>query len=115
MGVSYSGESEVQVRKFLRGAKAIPEDRGNEFTTVTFSMTRRHASIQAAEQFVLTHRGGLPRQGDLEMVCDDGSGTATQSVFLASAVFKSGKSEHKGILSITNYIFVGGQPQLKKP
>lgn len=106
--LDYDGEADEQVSKFLRGVQAVVRDRGNEYTTISFDITRSHGTIQAAEAFLLNHRTNSVKYGTLILTCDDGSHTNTTVMYLANAFWKRGRIKPLGMLTTTSYTFTGG-------
>ena len=107
---SYEGEEDEQVSKFLRGIQSVVQSRGNEFTTISFTHFKAHASIQAAQDYVLNFRQAvfLPKYGTLKLTSDDGTHATGQSMVLLNAHFRKGKARYEGSNTYCDYNFTGG-------
>ena len=100
-----NGQPLAQVREYLRGAKARPIRRGNVKTNISWTATKEHASLHAAEEFLLEHHASIPTTGSL--VCTaEGSGQAAYT--LSDAVLQTHTGERIGVTTIHEYVFVGG-------
>jgi hypothetical protein len=96
----------VQIATALRGAFAAPIDRGNRRTELQFSVLRRHQSVAAATDFLLSHGAGLL---DLEGTVTLVSEGPTQSVFtLSPAVLRRVQGTQEGASTTHSYAILGG-------
>ena len=66
-----NGQRAVQTAEFLRAADAGVFARGGRTNTLSFAITREHASCGAAEAFLFAHAATLPADGTLTVICDD--------------------------------------------
>lgn len=55
-GLSFNGLPSVQVDEFLRAAQKDFTDRGNLSVQISFGVTRKFASVDEAEVFILDHQ-----------------------------------------------------------
>lgn len=51
----------------------VPMDRNKRRADISFSVSRVHATIKAAEEYILDHDATIPRTGDAKLVVGDGS------------------------------------------
>jgi hypothetical protein len=99
------GERLVDEVHFWRAARTTFYARGNRSATVSFSVTRLHASDRAAAVARATHLDSLQDQADLELWC--GVGDDVQLVVLRDAVFVQGDVRLKGNTTEHTYTFRG--------
>ena len=76
----------MQTATFLRAADAGVFARGDRVNTISFAVTREHASYGAAEAFLFSHAATLPAGGVLTAICEDASGAQVSYAAQASAV-----------------------------
>lgn len=86
VGLSINGQQRVQSVALLRSSTADVYPRGNRVNTVTFAVTRTHASPGAAEGFLFFHAATLPASGDLTFLCEDAEGPAVRYTAAGAAV-----------------------------
>jgi hypothetical protein len=97
---------ETQIAPALRAALAGVFDRGNARTAAAFAVTRRHESVERALRFSATHPQALAHAtGGLTFVSEDGPGGA--EIFLADAALREVRCVPAGVLTDTEYKFVG--------
>ena len=96
---------DLQEAPLFRASGVTPIDRKNEKTVVTFQRTRLHASIAAAEQFILEHADAIPRSGKVEFISDNSAVTR----FLEPAAISVVESSYLGVTTVHRYQIVGGQ------
>jgi hypothetical protein len=100
-----NGQPLVQVGEHLRAVNAKPYGRGNMKTTVSWTATKEHNSMQEAEAFQLLHHSEIPTTGSL--VCTaEGNGRAPYT--LSNAQLQSHDGSRIGVTTIHKYIFTGG-------
>lgn len=99
-----NGETMADTAEYLRAAAVEVFDRGNRRTSISFSVTRTHASLEAAELFILKHETTLPRRGLIEFEAHQGRGRA----WLYDAVLTQASCSHKGVTSVHDYAILGG-------
>lgn len=85
-GLNVNGRHQVQSAALLRSATAAVYQRGNRVNTLTFAVTRDHASAGAAAAFLFRHAATLPASGDLTFLCEDADGGTVRYSAAASAV-----------------------------
>ena len=81
-----NGRRQVQTAGFLRAAGAGVFARGDRVNTISFAVTREHASYGAAEGFLFSHAATLPAGGALAVICEDAGGAQVRYTARASAV-----------------------------
>lgn len=100
--LSINGERQVQSVALLRGTAAALYPRGNRVLTITFAVTREHASHGAAEGFLFFHAATLPASGTLTFLCEDADGGAVRYAAEAAAV-ASDRGTQLGITTTHRY------------
>ncbi|MDR0679731.1 MAG: hypothetical protein LBF42_01690 [Puniceicoccales bacterium] len=103
--VSIRSEREVQIVETLRSNVAKSYDRGNQRTTISFKVARRHSSIEDAQQFVLSHGAALVNLATALTVIEEPSG---DEFVLSDASVAAVQSSSSGSASIHEYRVVGG-------
>lgn len=106
-GMSFDDTRIIQEDEFIRGAHPEFKDRENLRTTFSFTVTREHESIAAAQIFCLTHRENLPGVGDL-ILRGSGAGASFQRVAKNAALAAIRHSE-MGIETTHTYQFMVGE------
>jgi hypothetical protein len=97
----------TQVAAALRAPSAQPLDRGNAQNRVRFAVTRRHADLESALAFALTHAAALAAAAPLlTFVLEDGPGTA--ELYLTGAVLRQVLCTPAGLTVDSEYEFLGG-------
>lgn len=105
-----NGQRVIQIAQFLRGETSEPIARGNTTCHITFSVTRNHGSIDAAEKFVLEHDLDVPDNGVLTMEAG-----AQAKRYAAKCVVTGLEIAYDGSNSFTNYALTTGRMQRNKP
>lgn len=108
-GLSVNGEQVIDDAGFFRALATVYYARGNDSTSVSFTVTREHASEKAAEVYVLTHRKNVPKEGDLVFYC--GFPGDEQQVALLGAVLAGTSAVYLGRTSRLTYTLQGGLPE----
>jgi len=103
---SLATERETQLVSTLRASNAAIFDRGNARTFVTFSVTRRHANAERALRFAAGHSQALANTNGVVIISEDSPGEA--EFFLPDAVLHTLHCAPEGLLTETEYAFVGG-------
>ena len=85
-GLSINGSQPVQVSRLLHAANASVLPLGGRVNTLTFIITREHASHGAAEGFLFAHAATLPESGNATFLCEDVDGPQVQYAAAAAAV-----------------------------
>ena len=106
-GLSINGQQRVQSVASLRGSVADVYPRGNRVNTVTFAITRTHASPGAAEGFLFFHAATLPASGGLTFLCEDAEGAAVRYT-AADAAVAADKGTRAGLATTHQYTVVCG-------
>ncbi len=106
-----NGRRVVQVEPLLRSTTAFIASRANHQTTVTFTCTKLHATLQAAQEFCCVHQSALADDGDLVIWASDGLTSFT----LADACLQVCESHAIGVTTITDYSFTGAKLTVTPP
>lgn len=105
--LSVNGQRTVQVTPLLGAAFAGVFPRGNRVNTITFSVTRAHASDGGAESFLFAHAATLPASGSVAFLCEDADGTQVRYLAETAAV-ASDHGMQRGNATIHKYTLVCG-------
>lgn len=108
-GLSVNGDQVIDDAQFFRALAATHYARGNDSTSISFSVEREHASTKAAEVYVLMHRKNLPKEGDCVFYC--GAPGDEQEVALLGAVLSITGGSYLGRSTRLTYTIQGGLPQ----
>ena len=108
--ISFSDRQLVQVCEYLRGTAAAPIDRGNSLITYTFTVTREHANLLVAEEYILIHSRDIPRTGDVVFEAESMTG-ATKQLTLTDGVRAQHQARQIGVSTIHTYTLQGGALQ----
>ncbi len=104
---SLASRREIQVARTVRAAEGRVFDRGNAQTVVTFTITRRHDCAERALRFAATHPAQLAATSDgLVLTSEDGPVAA--ELYLPHAVLHRLHCEPAGLVTHTEYEFIGG-------
>jgi hypothetical protein len=96
----------VQIALALRAAAAKPLDRKNRTTNLQFSLRRKHASVEASTEFLLTHASILTGvTGSLHIVCE---GDLPPSYVLNDSTIRRIRGAQEGIATVHHYEIIGG-------
>lgn len=90
-GFQINGQQTVQIAPILRSATAGVYGRGNKYLTITFNITRQHASVAAAQTFLWTHALTLPKSGTAVFYQDN-----EDTVVVADAVLTAFEQSYTG-------------------
>jgi hypothetical protein len=105
MQLEVSGQ--VQVALTLRAECAKPIDRGNRIVELRFSVSRKHKSVCAATEFLLSHGSSLR---DLEGAATVAVESPSQAVFcIPFAVLQRIHGVQDGSLTTHSYSIIGDQ------
>lgn len=108
-GLSVNGDQVIDDAQFFRALATTHYARGNDSTSISFSVEREHASTKAAEVYVLMHRKNLPKEGDCVFYC--GAPGDEQEVALIGAVLSTTGGSYLGRSTRLTYTIQGGLPQ----
>lgn len=111
-GLRINGQRVVQSVEFLRGDATQQIARGNRTTSISFTVTRGHNTIQDAERFCLEHELDVPDSGLITLVA--GTGGTVVSRYLTGCV-SAIECVHEGTMTVTSYQLVGGKMLKQKP
>lgn len=71
--VKISNTRAIQVTQSIRGESVKSYDRGNQQTTLEFTVTRKHESIEDAQMFILQHSSSLNNLSDYLTIIEEPS------------------------------------------
>lgn len=106
--LTVNGQRIVEGVPLARALAQRTANRGNAATTVSFTITRQHATVATAELFTLVHFGQLPAEGNVTFLL--GEVAEETAVVLAGAVLEAVPRRHNGVTTITTYTLRGGLP-----
>jgi len=109
-----NGRRIIQIAQLLRADEIKMFDRKNHQTTVSFSVSRLHSSVQASECFILEHSTGLPGQGLVTFVATDDNGRDVER-HLQAACIEIDESRYIGRSTHHTYTVIGGKMLKQKP
>ncbi len=84
--LSINGSQPVQISRGLHAAAANVLPLGGRVNTLSFAVTRAHASHGAAEGFLFAHAATLPESGHATFLCEDVDGPQVQYAAAAAAI-----------------------------
>lgn len=88
---------------------------GNLVTAISFSALRTFATIKEAEVFLLTHYGGLTKEGTAEIQCGTDGGDCTPVYFPGAVLTAMPRGSYDGLSVSVDYAIVAGLPSLEAP
>lgn len=97
-----------QVEEFFEASEIESIDNGNAQTTVTFEVTRQHASEDVAEAYILTHAKACQDQGSQTITFMRSDGTTTIKTLDKGRVISADLQWHKGVATRWSYTLGGG-------
>jgi hypothetical protein len=104
----------IQVAQAVRGEIAEFYDRGNAQNVVRFAVTRLHDNLEDALEFALTHAASLAEASTtLTFVLEDGPSVA--ELYLDDAVVRAVRCTPTGLITDTEYEFLGGDISTTPP
>ena len=104
----------IQVAQHLRAEAARPFNRRNTQTTVSFSVTRSHTDVLAAQSYMLWHEVAIPSSGIVRFTAYNPAGAETVFFFTAGSLETSDAS-HIGLSTMHSYTLIGGRITDKEP
>lgn len=105
-GLTIVGSVEMQPGKYIRATSAEYFNRGNQTNQVSFSISRAHSSVAAAEAWMLMHTVTVPRAGTVTF------NLGSTSYRLLNAVLNIPKIEQVGVSVMVDYAITGGLMEL---
>ncbi|MDR3117373.1 MAG: hypothetical protein LBT98_02275 [Puniceicoccales bacterium] len=96
-------EGAVQIATGIGADHARPLDRGNRTVSLRFSVLRRHGSVRAATEFLLSHGTCLAELDGTVTIVAEG-----QRYALTSAVLRRLQGSQEGGSTVHGYDIVGG-------
>ncbi|ODU24767.1 MAG: hypothetical protein ABS95_01485 [Verrucomicrobia bacterium SCN 57-15] len=111
-GVNINGSFVTEIAEYLRGSEIEVFDRGNDRTEISFSTTRLHASVSAAEKFCMEHRDTVPRRCLVTLISDYDEARVER--YLINACVAEANSKTAGATSFHSYRIIGGKIKTKK-
>lgn len=109
-----NGKRLTQISAALRAASSQIWNRQNTVTTITFSITREHADVRAAEEYLIQHEADIPSSGICEFICHDESG-GESSFYLDTGCLETTEAYNIGCSTIHSYTLIGGRITSTKP
>lgn len=103
-GLSISEERGVEKIEALRATNAQFIDRGNASVSISFTVSREHASVEAAQGYMLFHASNVPHSGRVEFEEWQNRGRA----WIYGAVLTVGSSIQRGVSTEHQYTIQGG-------
>lgn len=97
----------VDAVRYLRAPAEAFFDRENQSTIITFTVTRLHTSLSAAEVFLLEHETAVPPTG-LVVFTAQGDDGQEVSRYLADAVVEVSEATYIGLSTRHQYTIKGG-------
>ncbi len=85
-GLGINGSQPAQISRVLHAASAVVVPLGGRVNTITFAVTREHASQGAAAGFLFAHAATLPESGNATFLCQDADGPEVQYAAAAAAI-----------------------------
>jgi hypothetical protein len=98
-----NGQRNTQPFFGLRAVAAKYIDRLNARNTISFKITRLHASIDAAQTYMLLHQSTVPGGGTVSFYSESGS-----KFTMTDSVLQVVDQNHLGKTTFHNYSLVGG-------
>lgn len=99
-GLTINGVARTQVDEGLRAENAAFQFRGNLYLDIRFSVSRKHDSLRAAEEFLLLHPGSVSGKGGAVLTLgttgDSSTATGASSVLTCSGT-------RRGVHTTFNY------------
>jgi hypothetical protein len=105
-GLALSGAQVVDSAALFRAVDQKFFARGNRSESISFTVSRSHGSIKAAQLFLVSHYKDLPNEGDLFFYC--GFEGDEQIVTLEGAVLASVSRNYNGETTFFTYNILGG-------
>ncbi len=96
---------QTQMATPLRSNSSKWYDRGNQTITITFSVTKQHTSVEAAQQYVIQHAIELNNLSSQLIIVEEPS---QKQFILLDAVMSEITSSSTGITSTHFYKIIGG-------
>jgi hypothetical protein len=104
--VTLETSADVQIATALRGETAMPMNRGNRTTILQFSVRRKHASVDHATEFLLTHALHLKEiQGEVTIISE---GATQRSFALGNGAIRHIHGSQEGMNTLHYYEIIGG-------
>lgn len=96
---------QTQMATLLRSSSSKWYDRGNQTITITFSVTKKHDTIESAQQYVIQHAIELNDLSSQLIIIEEPS---QKQFILSDAVMSEVTSSSIGITSTHFYKIIGG-------
>jgi hypothetical protein len=91
----------------LRAAVGRQWNRGNRMLSLSFSVSREHATLQAAQDYLLYHTINFPGENEMQCVITPHQ-TGAQSYYLSYPQLASSPGRQIGATTIHDYTVTGG-------
>src|SRR5262245_33096127 len=111
-GLQFDHTRAIQRDEGPRWSQPQWRERNNRFSVLSFSTTKIHDSVGAAEAFLEDHNDFLPEVADLITENPKGNGTIRRQYKNAALI--SIKMLHKGLTTFQTYQFEVGIPEILK-
>lgn len=110
---SVDGSQILDVQQALRAKAVRVVDRGNTTTSISFAVTREHASYLAACAFAMAHHHEIPKSGVVALVCQT---PGAQTYYLQDGRLQSTRcSPIVGVSTVHAYTLIGGAVSTSQP
>lgn len=106
-GMRVDTSLEVQTTQGLRAAYAKHRARGNMQNSVSFTVTRRHDSVEEAEEFYLSHAQEVSGKADANFECGEPGDTEVLS--MNGANLHVSAISRRGVTTTHTYLLAGGE------
>lgn len=106
--LTIDAERQVQIVQRLRALASKPIARANTLTTISFTVTREHDHVRAAETYLLKHEADIPATGQVTFECEGDDGVESRFAFDA-AELKTTSARQIGVSTLHSYTLIGGR------
>lgn len=104
-GLRVNGGPMIETAQFLRASTVKLFNRGNSHYTAQFGVWRQHATIEQAEDYLITHPGELPTADGLVCEIELNGGS---KVYLTTPFIEISDSSIRGLRTEHTYRLLGG-------
>lgn len=111
-GLEGASEFADQVAQISRGKEPLFFDRGNRSVPLSFTVRRKHESVDAAQAFCINHLDEATRVGTITFAFGSGAGGTTR---YARGRVKIKSFRHVGVTTFHTYDLVCGRITKEKP
>lgn len=109
IGLAVAGSRMVQASPALRAKAKRHFDRGNHQTQCSFGVSRRHVSLEDAQEFTLLHAAQMQDRSGLVIFITESIPVRAMAMegLIQSVTFSHG-GLHRGISTFAQYTIIGG-------